>query len=705
MLSRFGRCFWAGMACWLGSLNAPGAVWHWSNPMPHGNNIVGLGFYNGLTIEACDAGQIYTSDDLNLWLPRNTNTTYALQAIAVLGNRVIVTGESGSVFYSDDGVDYTYTNLLTSDWLVAVTASSNLAVAVGDNAAIYTSTDGAWWKRQAVPPGVGGNWLRGVTYGAGTFVMVGEGGYIATSTNGTNWTYHPLPIAPNLNAVAWVSTPGNTNGLGAPLFRAVSDGGESIISTNSGITWSLEKNFATTNSLYATTGDNGSRLIAGDNELYLGTVTTNRLLWQTQIGTFPGSAPAWTYYAALWETNPSSMYIVGGDSGMVITNSVQGANYNWYPVDNSSRSWLWQATVISNLYVAVGDQARIMTSDNGADWAIEAIPYTNGVSATNTVFFGVGGSSNLLIAVGSGGTTVLSTNSFTTVVTTNSDGSFSTNQISTIGIIWNPMPPPTTNDLHGVGFMGNQYYISGGNGTILSSPDGSNWTKQSTPTTAYLSGLETFPGGMVAVGDTGVILTSPDGVAWTQRASGTTNWIYRVRYLGGTLIAVGENGTILTSADGIGWSPQASGTTEWLNDVQMVTNTFFIVGTTGTILSSTDTTSWTPVQTITGKSLYGAATQNGQLVIVGIQGVILRKQIVPVLTPVNFLSFARTAAQDVFLMAGYVDQQFTLDSSPDLANWTTGPLLDMSGNSALLFYLNTGTNGASPQYFRTTLVP
>src|SRR5579859_19679 len=287
MLLRFGRCFWAGLACWLGSLNAPGAVWHWSNPMPHGNNIVGLGFYNGLTIEACDAGQIYTSDDLNLWLPRNTNTTYALQAVAVLGNRVIVTGENGSVFYSDDGVNYTYTNLLTGgDWLVAVTASSSLAVAVGDNAAIYTSTDGAWWNREATPPpGVGANWLRGVTYGAGLFVTVGEGGYIATSPDGTNWTHRPLPgFTTNLNAVAWVNTPGSTNGLATPLFRAVSDGGESIISTNSGFNWSLEKDFLTTNSLYATTGNDSTSLIAGDNELYLGTVSTNRLLWQTQIG-------------------------------------------------------------------------------------------------------------------------------------------------------------------------------------------------------------------------------------------------------------------------------------------------------------------------------------------------------------------------------------------------------------------------------------
>jgi len=35
------------------------------------------------------------------------------------------------------------------------------------------------------------------------------------------------------------------------------------------------------------------------------------------------------------------------------------------------------------------------------------------------------------------------------------------------------------------------------------------------------------------------------------------------------------------------------------------------------------------------------------------------------------------SGENVFLVAGVVDQQFTLDTSTDLVNWTTGPMLDL----------------------------
>jgi hypothetical protein len=331
------------------------------------------------------------------------------------------------------------------------------------------------------------------------------------------------------------------------------------------------------------------------------------------------------------------------------------------------------------------------------------------------VFFGVGGNSNLLVAVGNAGTTVLSTNGLTTVVTTNADGSLSTNQASTLGVIWNPIPPPTTNDLHGVAFFNNQYYISGGSGTILRSVDGQTWTKLTTSTTAYISGMEVYSSGMVAVGDQGTILTSPDGSTWTQRAAGlTTNWMLRVHNLGGELIAVGENGTILTSTDGINWAKQAAGlTTAFLNDVTMVTNNYYIVGDQGTVLTSTNATAWTNIGTITGNSLFGAATQNGRLIVVGLEGTILRSQIVPFTTPVNFLSYSQANGQNLFLVSGTtnqqgvlaIDQRFTLDSSTDLVNWTTGPLLQTDGSGTLLFYTSLGTNPPPYTYFRTTLAP
>lgn len=690
-------CMWSGTPVW-------GLTWYWSNPMPHGNDIADIAYFNGLTIQATDCGQLYTSDDLVLWVSRVTNTTNALQSIAVFGNQVVVTGASGTVLTSTDGVNYTYTNLGTADWLVAVAASSNLLVAVGDEAAIYTSKDGAQWTRQPPPPNVGDNWLQGVAWGNGTFVTVGDSGYMATSTNGTNWTKQTTIASGDLTYVGYIATPGGTDGFATASFVAVSDAGEALISTDgAGASWSFEPNYTTTtNVLYTDAGNTDSRVVAGDGQLSIERMVGGKAVWPTNN---PGTL-LWTYYCGLWETNLAAQYLISGTDGFTAAGTETNSLYSWNELDDSSRSWLWQMTTNAGLYVAVGDNATIMTSDDGINWDIEAIPYTNGVSVSNTVFFGVGGTTNQLIATGSGGTIALSTNQFVTVVVTNADGSLSTNSVSTIGVIWNPIPPQGTNDLHGVTFFNNQYFVCGGNGTILSSPSGVNWTSQTSGTTAYLTGLAAYSGGIVAVGDQGTLLTSANGSSWTSHALGTTNWIFRVRGLNGTLIAVGENGTILTSANGTSWTKQTSGTTNWLNDVTMVTNTFFIVGDSGTVLGSTNMTTWTNVPIITEESLFGAATQTGQLVVVGDSGVILQSQVIPQPTQLEFLDFQVTPNEALFLVAPTnlaVDLQFTLDTSTNLLDWTTGPLLDLT-DGPLLFYETLATNAPAQQYYRATLV-
>ena len=46
--------------------------WRWSNPRPHGNNIVDMAYSPalGLGVQVAERGQVYTSDDLSSWLPR-----------------------------------------------------------------------------------------------------------------------------------------------------------------------------------------------------------------------------------------------------------------------------------------------------------------------------------------------------------------------------------------------------------------------------------------------------------------------------------------------------------------------------------------------------------------------------------------------------------------------------------------------------------
>jgi hypothetical protein len=188
--------------------------------------------------------------------------------------------------------------------------------------------------------------------------------------------------------------------------------------------------------------------------------------------------------------------------------------------------------------------------------------------------------------------------------------------------------------------------------------------------------------------------------------SGTTNWLYHARCVGGHLLALGENGTLLSSTNATNWTSLRSGVTNWLNDAVMISNTCYVVGNQGVVLTSTNFVDWTNIGTITSKSLEGAATQNGQLIAVGFEGSILRSQVIPVLTPVNFISYNQSGGVNVFAVAGVVDQQFTLDSSTDLMNWDAGPLIDLIyGDGTLVFYQDLPTNAPPNQFYRCTLVP
>ena len=397
--------------------------------------------------------------------------------------------------------------------------------------------------------------------------------------------------------------------------------------------------------------------------------------WLSQVApSLPAPAPEWTYYSALWH---SDYYLLAGRSGMMVegvkTNSAEPVK--WQPLVESVRTWLWSVARTPTHYVAVGDHGTILTSPDGIDWDLELVP----TSVTNSVLLGVGGSSDHLLAVGSQGTVLWGTNVF----------------------LWNELlPKPTANDLQGVCFDGQQFVLSGGNGTILTSADGTNWTQQTTPTTAFLMSVARFPAGMVTVGEDGVILLSTDGgTEWTPRNSGTTNWLSQVRWLNDRLIAVGENGTILESTDGTQWRARESGTTAWLNAAEFLADTWFIVGNQGTVLVSPDAAKWSSVGTLTRKSLYGVTIHEGRLVTAGSEGAILRSQLIPDPTPIEIAGFDRTGRINVFLFTGAADQQFRLQSSPDLATWTNGPLLEFLDSSGTAIYLEeTGTNAPTLFY-------
>jgi hypothetical protein len=670
----------------LAAFSAPlPSRWRWSNPAPFGGNIFDMAYGLGLTVAVAERGQIFTSDDLVFWEPRDSSTTNSLRAVAFFGDRLVITGERGTVLYADSLQDFHALSLGTDDWLEGLAASTNLLVAVGDNGAIYTSETGMSWARHNTSIA---DWLTGVAWSQGTFVLVGESGIIATSTNGTNWTKRTSGTTRNLKRVAWVNN----------QFWVVGEGGLILTSPNGGLSWSPLASGAT-NVLFDAEDGLEDQVVVGDTEVRL---RANNSMWSNPLGSTDTLSPIpWTYYNAQWE---GSLFLLSGRTGMLVEGFKTNAanSYLWLDRFRSLRNWLWELKRWPEFYVTVGFHGTVMTSVDGIDWSLELVP----ASVTNTTFYGVGGNTNLLLACGDNGKVILSPNTFTNLVLTNTDGTLTTNESSTLGILWHDIPPPTTNTLQGIATFGSQFVLTGDFGTVLTSAEGTNWTKRTTPTANFLTGATEFPGGLVAVGRGGTLITSSDGVTWTNRNTSTTNWLYRVRYLGGRLIVVGQNGTILTSVDGISWAKQITPTTRWLNDVTRLDDTYYIVGVQGTMLASTNATNWSYIGAITEKSLYGVACYNGQLVAAGVEGSIIRSQVIPDLTPIQFLQFSRQRDQNFYLLSGKPDQRFTLDRSSSLTDWIPGLLLEFLDSSGTLLLLDTvTTNPPLTEFYRATAAP
>lgn len=673
--------------------------WRWSNPLPHGNNVLDMLASDQLAVQAGDGGTLYVQIEGGRWAPALTGVTNYLRGVALMGERILVVGERGCILWSDDWKTFQPAQVLpaTTDWFEGVAASSQRAIAVGDNGSIYTSTNGLTWTR--LNSGTT-EWLRGTAFGNGTFVVVGEGGTLLRGTGAGSWNTINSGTTADLNRVRYLSS-GTTF-----QFVAVGNAG-TILSSPTGTSGWTPGVSGTTNALYDAAANDTGCLLVGDQELRFRAASTST--WSNQISDLStNTLPAWTYLSAVGTSN---RFVAAGRTGLLVEGvQTNGGHYAWQPLPDSSHAWLWDVTVQQGLGVAVGDLATILTSLDGILWARETVP----LPRTNTILLGVGGTTNLLLAVGNAGTVLLSR-----AQTPGFD-------FNSLGIAWTNLPAFTTNTLQGVAADGHRFVISGDAGGLFTSSDGSNWTSRTTGTTNLLSGVTAFPGGWTAAGNRGTLLRSaPDGAVWTRVSTGTTNWLYRVRWVGGTLVAVGQNGTLLTSADGTNWTARTSGTTQWLNDATFADGAWFVTGNQGLLLCSSNLVTWTPLAVPTVKSLYGATTWDGQLLLTGIEGIILRNQITPRTSPVNFLGYTRglgtvttatptnsilsTNLYEVFLFAGEPDQFFDLHSSTNcgFGTWTTNASLEVFDPSGTLYLLRTRpiTNTAPAEFYRTGLTP
>ena len=684
-----------------------GERWRWSNPLPHGNNVLDMKVNGSAGLQVGDAGTIYVLSPDGRWAPAVTGVNNYLRSTTFFGERMVATGENGMILWSDDGVEFNEAQLSppnTEDWFEGVTASGLRLAAVGDYGAIYLSTNGTEWTSA-----VSGTeeWLRGVAFGSGGFVAVGENGTILRSnTSGSSWNSVTSSTAEHLNRVRYLGSGS------AGRFYAVGNGG-TLLSSDTGTSWT-SMNSGTTNHLYDVALNNAGLLLVGDEALLMS--ADDGTSWTDQINDLPTNAPpAWIYLSAHGKGDD---WLVAGRTGFLMEGScTNGSECVWQPSPTiSSRAWLWDMTVQRGLYVAIGDLANIKTSLDGILWAREAVP----VSQTNTVLLGVGGTSNLLVAVGSEGNVLVSEAGMVDIVVTN-DASVTNITLQSLGVIWTNLSLFTERSLQGITADDELFIITGEAGSVFTSPDGTNWTERSAVTANFLSSVAVGGGTCIAVGDNGTLIRSVnEGVSWSSPvAMGTTDWLYRVRWIENQFVVVGENGSIYTSSDGITWNPRTSGTTRWLTDVTYIDGQWFVSGYQGTLLTSTNLADWSACPLPTGKSLFSAAAKDGQLMLAGVEGVLLRNQVLPVLSPVSILGYDYSVSTDtngvesvneLFLFGGEPDQLFEFHSTTNLKEgiWTNlNGTLEMFDPSGTLYALRTrdATNTPPVEFYRTMLKP
>ena len=681
--------------------------WRWSNPLPHGNNVLDMLVTGDLAVQVGDGGTVYVKGSDERWTPAVTGVTNYLRSVTLLGDRIIVSGENGCILWSDDGGSFqkAQPSPATTDWFEGVTASAQRAVAVGDNGSIYTSTNGVAWAKATSGTT---EWLRGVAFGGGAFVAVGENGKILRSTSGTSWSSIASGTSAHLNRVRYLGVGG------AGKFSTVGDGGAGLSSATGIAPWTSLSS-GTTNNLFDVAVNDTGTLLVGDQQIRFrasgGTIWTNQI-----TGLATNAPPAWVYLSAYGNL---TSWLVAGRTGFIVEgSSTNGSAYGWQPSSDSPHAWLWDVTVQKGIYVAVGDLANIQTSLDGILWAREVVP----VPHTNTVLLGVGGNSNVLVAVGNAGNVLLSRSELVEMTVTNTVGAelvITQEKVDKFGLVWTQLPAFTTYSLQGMAASPNLYLVSGDSGKIFTSSNATNWLARTTPTINFLSSVAIGTNACVAVGANGTLLRAgADGVTWTAVPMGTAYWLYRVRWLGNQFVVVGQNGLIYTSPDAKTWTLRSSGTTRWLTDVTLVEGTWYVTGYQGTLIASTNLTAWTASPLPTIKSLYAAASQQGRLVVAGIEGVILRNQAVPQMTPVDFLGYGRgtavnadstTSVYELFLVGGMPDQFFNFQSCVDISRnqWSTNSVLELYDASGTLMFLRTRdlTNAPPTEFYCTQLLP
>lgn len=251
------------------------------------------------------------------------------------------------------------------------------AVAVGDSGTLIASPDAnITWNIRNNADNIAGN-INDINWSDFRFIAVTNNGKALIWGNHEEPTLVDTPVTTALNNLVY----------GTGKVVAVGNGGTILVSTDSGQTWTSIQS-GTTENLMAINYNGSEFLIVGNNGVYLRSVDAN--IWElNQIA----SGDNWQDLAIRGVTFSNGKWIAAGDrrpsDDASVRRSVifrEDTTNSWSAVHSSDVNYTWLNDITSNISgqsIAVGNNGRILTSNDGVSWA----ETTSGSSHFNAIIW------------------------------------------------------------------------------------------------------------------------------------------------------------------------------------------------------------------------------------------------------------------------------------------------------------------------------
>ena len=251
----------------------------------------------------------------------------------------------------------------------------------------------------------------------------------------------------------------------------------------------------------------------------------------------------------------------------------------------------WRSVTFGNdLFVAVSNEGKTMTSTNGSNWIIRNCPVkpwqcicfgggyfvavanssvsSTGLSDGYRMMYSINGINWTLRRADIMGFTSVTYGSNIYVAVANTSPPIA-NQPSTCRILTGTTitgPLITNCNVPGYPYQsvtyGNGYFVAVSTQGIIARADGGNWSTRNVPSGGWLA--VTYGNGLFIVVGNNKIITSPNSINWTERTSPiNANW-FCITYGNGIFVALASSyGNSMTSPDGITWISRSIPNSLW----------------------------------------------------------------------------------------------------------------------------------------------